>query len=993
MSLPNNLELLASFVTESRQALALIREGFVAPSPAADAAVAMPRLFHTIKGTASILGLSPLSHLAYQLEELSRLPQTDQRVEFLSLALDSLDRYLALDLSELDSEANVSPLTELAAISESLRDAETHPPDHSFDEPLSDSPPFPEFSSEEILAAPPELEAETPAFTDPEPVLPPPEVAGVIDAPHSGAEGNAALSELPEWPETEEPAFAPPGAEPTVDPLSAISPEILEVFTAEAEEHLAVVGRTLPLLQEQPGNREYLQEVRRAAHTLKGAAASVGFTQLATLAHRAEDLLDLLYDGNRAATPDEIEVLFAAHDALDDLAAGKADETRLASLHARLATVVAAAREPTKATNPVEDVPSEEPIESEWATIAADAAMVRAAGEALRVPIARIDDVVKLVGELVISRSSYEQHLGKLTRLFQELQLSSERLQRATAKLETQYEARALGGNRLASRLGADAAAYGFDGLEFDRYTDFHLLTRELSETSTDIATVAQELSGLTGEFDGYVLRQSRLTAEMQDKLMRVRMVPLSHLSSRLHRTVRRTAAELDKPVRLVLEGENTDLDKTVLEEMSEPLLHLLRNAVDHGIEDAEGRRTAGKPTVGTIRVQALREGTQVLIRVSDDGRGIDPDRIRSAAVARGFLSAESAAVAGNDELFDLMFRAGFSTASRVSEISGRGVGLDAVKSLVERLKGTVAVSSVPGQGTTFTVRLPLTLAVIRALLVQAEEQTFALPLGAVSQILRLDPEQCGRIGNQDVVRIGEATLPRLNLAQRLGLRSSGKAPTRPPAVVLSVGDRRYVLVLDHILGGREVVVKSLGTHVHHAPGIAGATLLGDGSVVLILDPTEICTGIRNAEPPPPRQPSQTQPRPHAPEQLTVLIVDDSPSVRRIVSGQLREAGFTAPTAKDGLDALDILQRADQLPDALLLDVEMPRMDGYELLSTLRANPAYRHLPVVMLTSRAGDKHRRKAMELGATGYLVKPYQPVELLRVLRNAAASVVNV
>ncbi|MBA4191093.1 MAG: hypothetical protein C0467_24170 [Planctomycetaceae bacterium] len=780
------------------------------------------------------------------------------------------------------------------------------------------------------------------------------------------------------------------------DGLATISAEILEVFGAEAEEHIAVLGRTLPLFQQQPTNKDYLQEIRRAAHTLKGAAASVGFTQIAKLAHRAEDLLDVLYDSDRAATPDEIALLFDAHDGLEDLAAGRAGPAIVAELSPRFVEAVEAAR--ALGGFPQED-PADEPatvraveVEAEPTTVATDAAAVRAAGEALRVPIGRIDEVVNLVGELVISRSGFEQQLGKLTHLFQELQLSAERLRRATSKLETQYEARALGSNRLANRLGSQATTHGFDGLELDRYTDFHLMIRELSETSTDIVTVSQELSGLTGEFDGYLIRQSRLTGEMQDKLMRVRMVPLAHLSNRLHRTVRHTANGLGKQVRLVLEGENTDLDKTVLEEMSEPLLHLLRNAIDHGIEDAATRETRGKPAVGTIRVQASPESTQIVIRVSDDGGGIDLEAIRQAAVTRGFLTPEAAAIAAPDELTDLLFQTGFSTAGQVSEISGRGVGLDIVRVMVERLKGTVSLASAPGQGTTFTVRLPLTMAVIRALMVVAEGQTFALPLGSITQILRLEPEQCGKIGNQDVVRLGGETLPVFALAKRLGLRGATEPAPRSPAVVVNVADKRYVVVIDRIAGGREVVVKSLGTHVRHAPGIAGATLMGDGSVVLILDPMELCTPARASRPLPVATRAMTA-RIALPEQLLVMVVDDSPSVRRFVSGQLRDAGFELLTAKDGLDALDVLHHAERLPDVILLDVEMPRMDGYELLSTLRANPTHRHMPVVMLTSRAGDKHRRKAMELGANAYLVKPYQPAELLQTLRDAAAAPVTV
>ncbi|WP_439624861.1 hybrid sensor histidine kinase/response regulator [Gemmata sp.] len=960
MTPPDDPDRLASFVTESRRAVPAICAGLFDPTGPDALATAREHL-RAIAAAAPALGLDPLARLASSAAALAHDAPHGAAREFLLVAVEAIGHHLELDPGELTDASHTDALEELAAAGDALLAGGVFPTRGA---PAN---PFPDFTHP---GAPSE-----PAWD--------PQAVGEVEI---------ALDDPPEWEPpaaTEEPPLAAP------EPAAAIDPEILEVFAAEAEEHVALIGRTLPLYQQQPANKDHLQEIRRAAHTLKGAAASVGFTLIARLAHRAEDLLDALHDGDRPATPGEVELLFAAHDALEDLAAGRAGEEVVADLAPRFEAAVAAAgaARPAGARGAGAEPATAAEIEIDQPTVAADAAAVRAAGEALRVPIARIDEVVNLVGELVISRSGFEQQLGKLSRLFQELQLSAARLRRATGKIETQYEARALGSNRLANRIAAAAtggAAHGFDGLEFDRYTDFHLMIRELSETSTDLATVSQELSGLTGEFDGYLVRQSRLTAEMQDKLMRVRMVPLAHLSGRLHRTVRRTAADLGKQVRLVLEGENTDLDKTVLEEMAEPLLHLLRNAIDHGIEDAATREAAGKPAAGTVRVRAGHEGTQIVIRVSDDGRGIDYEAVRLAAVARGALAPEAAAIASPDELTDLLFQSGFSTAGRVTEISGRGVGLDVVRALVERLKGTVALASEPGRGATFTVRLPLTLAVIRALVVEAEGHTFALPLGSVTQILRLDPEQCGRIGSQDVARVGGETLPRFALAERLGLRGTSEPAPRPPAVVIGVGDRRYVVVLDRIAGGREVVVKSLGTHVRHAPGIAGATLMGDGSVVLILDPAELCSparAARHAHPVPVESPRHP-PRPAA-EQLTVLVVDDSPSVRRFVSGQLRDAGMDVLTAKDGLDALDVLHHAERLPDAVMLDVEMPRMDGYELLSTLRATAAHQNLPVVMLTSRAGDKHRRKAMELGATAYLVKPYQPAELLRVLRAAAAA----
>jgi chemosensory pili system protein ChpA (sensor histidine kinase/response regulator) len=449
-----------------------------------------------------------------------------------------------------------------------------------------------------------------------------------------------------------------------------------------------------------------------------------------------------------------------------------------------------------------------------------------------------------------------------------------------------------------------------------------------------------------------------------------------------LHRTVRNVAESLGKDVELLVEGENTELDKTVLEAMADPLLHLLRNAVDHGVETPEVRRGRGKPERGTIRLRAFHEGSQVIVQVGDDGAGIDAEAVRATAVERGFVSAADAARMPAEELQALVFLPGFSTAREVSEVSGRGVGLDIVKAHVQRLKGTLTLEALPGQGTTLTMRLPMTLAVTRALLVKAHHETFALPLDSIRQILRLEDDATEQVGNETVLRVGSEVYPLVALGKVLGLRQpADERVERRPVVVVHTGTRPVALVVDHLLGGREIVIKNLGTHLRRVVGITGATLMGDGSVVLILNPAEMLS-----QPARPRRPLTTMfsGTGDFQEALSVMVVDDSPSVRRVVSNLMRNAGWKAILAKDGVDALEQLQQTAEPPDLLLLDVEMPRMDGYDLLTALKAQDPLRDLPVVMITSRAGDKHRRKAFELGASAYLVKPYQDEALLDLIR---------
>lgn len=485
---------------------------------------------------------------------------------------------------------------------------------------------------------------------------------------------------------------------------------------------------------------------------------------------------------------------------------------------------------------------------------------------------------------------------------------------------------------------------------------------------------------------------------------MRLRMVPLSTLSTRLHRTAHNVATQRDKLVHFAIEGEEARLDKTVIEEMADPLLHILRNAIDHGIEPPAVREAQGKSPHGSIRLRAFHEGTQTVIQIGDDGAGLDPERLRQKAIKSGVISSADAAKLSEQELHSLIFLPGFSTATEVSEISGRGVGLDVVKSTVHRLKGSVYVDSHPGAGTVFTMRLPMTLAVMRALMVKSNGQTFAVPVVGLSQVVKLTPDVLERLGPDQVVRTGGKVYPLLQLSRLINLPPVAPSSGVQLGLILTVEDRQVAIAVDETMGGREIVVKNLGNHLRRVHGATGATLMGDGRVVLILNLPELVrevfrprvqafdprkesrTTSASVTRPPAQLPAAKAPS-AAPATLTVMVVDDSLSVRRVLSNRLTAAGWTPLQAKDGLDALEQLQQMQVPPDLMLVDIEMPRMDGYEFISNLRKQREYAHLPVIVLTSRAGQKHRDRAFEVGATEYLVKPYQDEVLLSLVRRLA------
>jgi chemosensory pili system protein ChpA (sensor histidine kinase/response regulator) len=922
------------------------------------------------------------------------------------------------EVPPLDPSFDHLPLPNFETPESAIDPADSFPPARHDEETVTDELPVPTFGDETLTDFPFEVPPFAATESEPEPdstpdvptfdELPLPEFF-----PMAAADPTASETDRPA-PDFDLPAMVdfgsaddampvpdftasavdptPPGAEPRREDVSG---DLLDIFRAEAEDHLRALTTLLPEARRDPADRDRWREVRRAAHTLKGSAAMVGFDTVTRLAHRMEDLLDAYYDGGRVATPDEIDLLVRATDAIADTVGGRADPAAFDAAHRGLeAALGGTVAEPASVGEPVADA-EPEPVAlpaapAQPAAPSEPGASRKDTTEAtVRVPITRLNDIVKLFGELVIARTAFEQQVDGFAKLLAEAVDTADRLKRVAGKIEAGFEAKALVGGAAGGADGEVGAAAGFDALEFDRYTEFHLLTRELAETATDIGTVFGEFGRLGGDFDGHLTRQRRLSSDIEDKLMRLRMVPLSGVEAKLARTVRQAAAAAGKAAELAFEGGRTGLDKTVLDAMADPLLHLLRNAVDHGLEAPDVRLALGKPAAGTITLTAAHEGSQVVLTIADDGRGVDYEAVRATAVRRGVVAPAAAAGLTPDDLARVLFEPGFSTRAEVSELSGRGVGLDVVKSKVEALKGTVALASVPGRGTTFTVRLPMTLAVARALLVKAAGQTFAIPLDAVEQLLRPDAADLDRVADHPVLRTGRDVLSVVPLAGLLGLPAApGSTPDRPPVVLLNAGGRRVALQVDHLIGGREVVIKTLGKHLRRVPCVSGGTLMGDGSVILILNPADLTArGSGRVA----LRPAQATPVPEAApaSALTLLVVDDSPSVRRVLAGLGQRAGWDVHTAKDGLDALEILQRRSVRPDVVLTDVEMPRMDGYELLGTIRGQPAFAHLPVAMLTSRSGDKHRRKAMELGASAYVVKPYQDADLVAIVRQLAAA----
>ena len=999
------------------------------------------------------------------------------------------------------------------------------------------------------------------------------------------------------------------------------SPEMLEVFREEAQEHLQTITSGIADLERAPGDVNAIQTVRRAMHTLKGAAGMMGFVPVQSLAHASEDLLDQLAEHGRALSPEELSLVFDTAETLDQLVtgtlSGQQQREVAQALIDRYATVTGTA----PLVNLLDASPEEVTAESVAVDLGGeteDATSTRSAEDlSVRIKLSKLDELVTLFGDLLVNRSIFEERLARIYQLVGDSTQASERLREVGSQLETQFEtfmlpsgqsgvqppagqapgqAQGQGGFRFPWSAQRPAANNGagmpehlrdFHELEMDRYTEFHRLSRILSEAVTDVLSLNHEMETLIREIQVSFARESRLSSEVQDRLLKARLVPVSSLVPRLYRAARASALKEGKEVDFFVEGGETEVDRKVIEEVEGPLLHLVRNAVNHGIERPGAREAKGKPRAGKITIAAAYEGNQVVIEVRDDGAGIDPQRVRQTAIAKGWI--DSYANLSEHDALNLIFQPGLSTAETLTEEAGRGVGLDVVRDAASRLKGSVDVDSTVGVGSNFTLKFPISLQIARAVLVKAGKHTYAIPMAVVDQIGRLDYyERVSDPMPAVVVRNERYALARLSTYLKT---KASPLDERSSLLIITAGRRKVALVVDGIVSQQEIVAKPLGTHLRDVRGVAGATALGNGQVVIILDVLELLAqpidetltlpipgqrvestlsysrpgvsgtsgslgrpqpappaaaqpstpmppfgapsptpaqpsmpmppfdapaapppfpfgspapqqpatapqvappwslpgapqqpaaqwntpaapqtpnpsqwsfpaapqppsasqwgypapdnhpqerppeayptaampsaqpgaqpGARpEAAPPPPwaAQPASTPMAPPPPtassatgaptastlgqrdfvitqrsavhsgsldapaiaKQSYLLVVDDSPSVRRVVGGMLKAHGWETQTARDGVEALDVIAR--ERPAAVLLDIEMPRMDGYELMATLRSDAQYRNLPLIVLTSRAAAKHQQRATQLGANAYILKPYQDEFLL-------------
>jgi chemosensory pili system protein ChpA (sensor histidine kinase/response regulator) len=815
-------------------------------------------------------------------------------------------------------------------------------------------------------------------------------------------------------------ALAPAAADPVRAELTrffAEGDEVLAYFGPEATEHLdAMTGALLAL--ERGGDRDTeVAALFRAVHTLKGAAYVVGCHPIGDLAHGLEDLLVAVRSGQALLTPGAIGAGFEAVEIFKRMLEPRSSvSTDLTKAVQRISERVAAllrapAALPTPAVESTPVMPATPPLPRRPAPPAPPhsrpterEAPGRRSWQTIRVALERLDGLMDLVGELVVTRGALERRLGELDRLGEVLFASRARLSQAVSdverrRLDERHAARLDAGHRAETRpTPGRSTSELFAELEFDRYDDFSLVARSVAEIASDVAEVQAEMASLSRTMREELGAVHRLTGEVRAGLGRARLVPIGSLYTRFVRQGQEAARAVGKSVRIETSGESVELDASIIEQIVDPLLHLVQNAVVHGLETSAERLASNKPAAGEVTLSACHRGAFVVVEVADDGRGIDAEQLKRQAVAQGFLGAEAAAVLGPRDALELIFRPGFSTAAEVTRVAGRGVGLDVVRTNVGRLNGEIDVDTVPGSGTRFTLRLPLTMLVTEAILVRVSSEVLAVPLNSVHVITPLAQINRRLEVDGEQVFVEGRWLPLLHLDRALGLPP---VPVEgPSSLVLRGGAGLFGCAVSQVLHREEIVVKPLGSFLDGVGPYGGASIAADGRVTLLLDPVRLGDLARGPRPVPIEADTTSiaahiahtedgRGRPHGGRgplgKGNVLLVDDSISVRKFVGQMLEKAGFEVTTAIDGTEALSRLE--ERQFDVMVTDLEMPRLNGYELLEDVCRRPAARELPIVVLSTRSGAKHQSLARRLGVSHYVTKPVTEEAFVRLIESLA------
>ncbi|OGA61009.1 MAG: hybrid sensor histidine kinase/response regulator [Burkholderiales bacterium RIFCSPHIGHO2_01_FULL_64_960] len=966
--------------------------------PLPDMAVA---LAHSLAGSSATVGFNALSEMARVLEHALQHVTlqsggTQEQAQAFMAAAEDIRRLLHQFAAGFLKEPSQEVLEQLRQILQTEVDNTLSPPEEeAADELLSVQDQTAPVEAEVVQPLPP---------AEPEPDLQAmPEPAAVVGP--KGHVAPALSAVIHDHDQRIDDAIAHAVAlgsdvDDDIDAIDVIDPDLFPIFEEEAAELLPQLGGALRQWASRPDNLGARSEVLRALHTLKGSSRLAGAMRLGEMAHRLESAIEQL--DAETVTSDQIEPLQgsfdgiqANFDALRAIGQGPAD------------TVVSLPVETPRSQPEASEAPSAPVPAAAPASAVSSAPAVRlpgpsqlaplrvAANQSVRVRAQLLDRLVNQAGEVMISRSRLDVRLGQFRSSLTDLSGNLDRLRQQLRDIELQAESQMQ--SRLA--LSKDSAA-GFDPLEFDRFTRVQELTRMMAESVNDVATVQRNLQRAMEGAEDDLIAQGRQARELQRDLLRTRMVEFEGIAERLYAVVRQASKETNKQIKLDITGGSIEMDRGVLDRMTPAFEHLLRNCVAHGIEDPQVRTAAGKPASGTITVELHHEGNDVSVEFRDDGAGLNLPRIREKALAQGIVAPDTEL--SDAEAANLIFMPGFSTASEVTGLAGRGIGMDVVRAEINALGGRIETSTEAGKGAAFRMVLPLTTAVTQVVMLRAGDLAIGVPANVVEIVRRTsaaDLEVAYRTGHFDD---GMEQLPFFWAGALLqaSSRSNEPAGKTRPVVIFRSASQRIAMHVDEVLGNQEVVVKNLGPQLSRLPGLAGMSVLASGAVVLIYNPVALATvygdqvraasaglpSVLEADGSSGAGKSVVSPQLAGPSQVPlVLVVDDSITVRRVTQRLLQREGYRVALAADGLQALERLQ--EERPTVVLSDIEMPRMDGFDLARNIRADGALRDLPIIMITSRIAEKHREHAMELGVNHYLGKPYSDEELLSLIQHYA------
>jgi two-component system, chemotaxis family, sensor kinase CheA len=789
--------------------------------------------------------------------------------------------------------------------------------------------------------------------------------------------------------------------------------EILQDFLVEAFEMIEQLDQDLVELEQRPDDLDLLNRIFRVAHTIKGSSSFLNFDVLTKLTHHMEDVLNKARHGDLKITPEIMDVvlasidqmkalLFSIRDTGSDATSGINIDPTVVKLDAVSSgkAIDAAVASPAAPTPPPAAAAPEVAVdEPDYANMSAE-------------------DVEKEIERLLMERQEQDEKRRQEKRANGETmpeveaphEIDEGQSESAPAPQPAPQEtpAAAMPAPKPATAAPAAAAAAGGDAVaaggttveqtirvDVNRLDHLMNLIGELVLGKNRLIKIYSDVEEryegeqFLDELNQVVSSVSTVTTDLQIAVMKTRMLPIGRVFNRFPRMIRDLSRELNKKVELVMSGEETELDKSIVEEIGDPLVHIIRNSADHGVEMPDVRAAAGKNEMGIVELKAYHEGNSIVIEISDDGKGLDPLMLKSKAVEKGVISEKEADAMSDKEAFTLIFKPGFSTAAKITNVSGRGVGMDVVKTNIEKLNGIIEVDSQVGKGTTIKLKIPLTLAIIQALLVGVQEEFFAIPLSSVLETVRITQDDIFLVEGKSVLRLRSEVLSLVKLSDIFGIEATMEENENLYVVIIGLADAKIGLVIDRLIGQEEIVIKSLGYYLKGVDGIAGATIRGDGRVTLIADVAALMQMAKTAHKKVDTTKKATAAIAQAakktePSDYKILIVDDSKTDRTIMKSSLKPLGVTIVEAVDGVDALNMIKNSDHPFDACLIDIEMPKMDGYTLASEIRKYNKYRNMPLIAVTSRTGKTDRMRGVEVGMAEYITKPYSPDYLMNVVK---------